>query len=237
MSDYFHKMQNSGHRTLERMKNGVRTAVRAVARFFKAHSGSIGYYAAAAALLALLGTASHAYRLAPVEADAGREDAPMAAVLLQQDQPVPTATPEPVRWVWPLEGEIIGEYAEEEPVWSQTLAQWQTHAALDIAGSPGEVVTACGDGTVKDAWNDRLWGNTIVIEHSNGWQSVYAGLNTLRLVAQGDEVTAGQVISSVGNSSACESEMPWHLHFEMISEGEPVDFRTLTETEESEPLG
>ena len=50
-------------------------------------------------------------------------------------------------------------------------------------------------------------------------------------------MTAGQVISSVGNSSACESEMPWHLHFEMISEGEPVDFRTLTEKEESEPLG
>ncbi|MDO4867362.1 MAG: M23 family metallopeptidase [Clostridia bacterium] len=229
MFGVFHNLFKQLAEKARKLRINVRSAAKSADRWCKAHSGSIGYYAAVAALLALLGTASHAYRLAPEErADSGGE-APMAAVALQQAEMTPEPTQEPARWVWPLEGEILGEYAEREPVWSATLMQWQTHAALDIAGSPGEAVMACADGTVKDAWSDRLWGNTIVVEHAEGWQSVYAGLNTLKLVTPGDEVSAGQVISSVGNSSACESEMPWHLHFEVTREGEPVDFRTIVQ--------
>ena len=41
--------------------------------------------------------------------------------------------------------EILAEYAPDAPVWSETLGQWQTHPALDIAGSPGEAVYACRD--------------------------------------------------------------------------------------------
>lgn len=232
MPEVFHKLFNRLSGTWMTLRAKAHGAAMTAWRWCKALSASLGYYAAAAALLALLGTASHAYRLAPEERTEGGGGAPMAAVALQQPEPTPSATPEPARWVWPLEGEILGEYAEKEPVWSATLMQWQTHAALDIAGSPGEAVVACADGTVKDAWSDRLWGNTIAIEHADGWQSVYAGLNTLRLVTPGDEVSAGQVISSVGNSSACESEMAWHLHFEVTQEGEPVDFRILVEAQE-----
>ena len=47
------------------------------------------------------------------------------------------------------------------------------------------------------------------------------------MVSEGDAVSMGQVIGSVGQSAACEAERGWHLHFELTREGEPVDFNTL----------
>jgi murein DD-endopeptidase MepM/ murein hydrolase activator NlpD len=80
---------------------------------------------------------------------------------------------------------------------------------------------------VSEAWKDRLWGNVILVEHDDGYQSTYAGLNTLNMVAEGDAVGMGQVIGSVGQSASCEAERGWHLHFELTRDGEPVDFKTL----------
>ncbi len=192
--------------------------------------GRVGYYAALALLLAILGAASYAYRNR-----AGRQDAPEPAARTALSAraealahtPEPTA--EPVVWRWPLEGEVIGAYSAEEPVFSKTLGQWQTHPALDIAGSPGEAVYACRDGVVSDAWNDRLWGNVIVIDHGEGWQSVYRGVNTLNLVAIGDDVRGGDVISAVAMSVPCEDDMAAHIHFELTRDGRDVDFAKLME--------
>ena len=188
-----------------------------------------GYYAALAALLVILGCASHAYRARRTEAAQVPE--PRVPVLAARSTAIPTPrpTPEPEIWQWPLEGEIIGEYAPDAPVWSRTLSQWQTHPALDIAALPGEAVCACADGTVVDAWQDALWGNVIVIGHEDGYESTYANLNTLNLVGVGDVGSRGEVISSVGSSAACEGSMPWHLHFALTKDGAPVDFAGLAE--------
>lgn len=196
----------------------------------------LGYYTGLALLLTLLGVGSHAWRTRGASDAPESGEAPRAAALARIPtlapapflEPMPPATPEPVRWVWPLEGEILSGYSPDAPVWSQTLAQWQTHAALDIAGSPGEAVYACRDGTVAEKWSDRLWGNVIVIEHDEGYRSTYAGLNTLEMVNEGDSVEAGQVIGSVGQSAVCEAELGWHLHFELARAGESVDFRKLS---------
>ncbi len=193
--------------------------------------GRVGYYAALALLLAILGAASYAYRN-QAGSQAAPEPAAQTALSARAEvlMPTPEPTVEPVVWRWPLEGEVIGAYSPEEPVFSQTLGQWQTHPALDIAGSPGEAVYACRDGVVADAWNDRLWGNVIVIDHGEGWQSVYRGLNTLNLVAIGDDVHGGDVISAVALSVPCEAELPAHIHFELTQDGREVDFAKLMET-------
>ena len=85
------------------------------------------------------------------------------------------------------------------------------------------------DGTVVDAYRDRLWGNTIVIEHADGMRSPYCGLNTLQLVQTGEPVEGGAVISSVGDTAACESEMPWHLHFSLERGEKSVDVEKFME--------
>lgn len=207
-----------------RLAQGVKDALKS-----KEKRARMGYYMGLALLLTLLGLGSHAWRVRErARVDAPTEQ-PRAAMAMRAPTraPAPAATPEPVRWVWPLEGEVVAGYSPEEPVWSETLGQWQTHPGLDIAGSPGEAVYACRDGVVSEAWSDRLWGNVIVIAHDDGYRSTCAGLNTLELVKEGDAVEAGQVIGSVGQSAACEGELGWHLHFELTKDGQPADFAAL----------
>ncbi len=193
----------------------------------------LGWYVALAALLVLLGSASYTYRkraAAPVEPDS----APRAVMAVHTPDPVtawvtmveptPEPTPEPLRFVWPVEGDVVGEYAENRMVWSEDLSQWQTHPALDIAAAPGEAVAACADGVVTDVWEDDLWGRVIQISHPEDYISTYAGLSTLKLVNIGDNVTAGQVISAVGDTAACEASLPAHLHFEVKKSGVSVNF-------------
>ena len=184
-------------------------------------------YAGLALLLAVLGLGSYAWRTREQSGNAVPPTPPRAAAAMLVPTLEPASTPEPEYWAWPLEGECLADYSPEVPVWSETLGQWQTHPGLDIAGSPGEAVYACRDGVVSEVWNDRLWGNVVVIRHEDGYESTYAGLNTLELVDEGDAVKAGQVIGSVGQSAACEAERGWHLHFELTKDGEPVDFRAL----------
>ena len=188
-----------------------------------------GYYMGLALLLALLGLGSHAWRTRGRDSGDAPVEPPRAAMAvgIPTPGPAPSATPQPPLWDWPLRGEILAEYSPDAPVWSETLGQWQTHPALDIAGSPGEAVYACREGVVSEAWSDRLWGNVVVIDHDDGYRSSYAGLNTLKLVKEGDAVELGQVIGSVGQSAACEAERGWHVHFGLTRDGAPVDFRAL----------
>ena len=191
-----------------------------------ARAARIGYYAALIALLAVLGSASYAYRPGG-EAERAERPAPTPAVRAAAALPTPMPTPEPMKWVWPLEGDIVGAFAPETTVWSATLSQWQTHDGVDIAGSPGEAVYACADGVVTDAWKDALWGNVVRVEHADGSVATYAGLNTLNMVSAGDAVKAGDIVGAVGNSAVCESDMPWHLHFALERDGVPVDFAQM----------
>ena len=186
-----------------------------------------GYYMGLALLLTLLGLGSHAWRMRGQAGTDAPETPPRAAMALRVPTLAPSPSPEPERWAWPIEGGILEDYSPDEPVWSETLGQWQTHPALDIAGSPGEAVYACREGVVSEVWSDRLWGNVVVIDHDDGYRSSYAGLNTLKLVKEGDAVELGQVIGSVGQSADCEAERGWHIHFELTKDGVPVDFGPL----------
>ena len=186
-----------------------------------------GYYAGIIALLALLGTASTAYRNRGEKVEAPAATPRVVEASVQQ---TPAPTPQWPRWVWPISGEIIGGYLTDALSYNSALGQWQTHEGLDIAALPGEAVLACGDGTVSDAYKDALWGNVIVVDHPDGLRSVYANLNTLNLVEIGQSVKAGEVIGSVGRSAACESDLDWHLHFEVRRGENAINFEDLIDS-------
>lgn len=123
----------------------------------------------------------------------------------------------------PVEGEILREYAKDSLVYSPTLDEWITHNGLDITAAKTTVVKASADGTVKSIKNDPRYGLTVVIEHVNGFTSVYSNLLTAEFVEEGEEVKQDQTIATVGNTATFEIADESHLHFEILKDNENVD--------------
>ena len=122
-----------------------------------------------------------------------------------------------------VDGEIIKEFAQDNLVYSDTLQEWVTHNGIDIKADKASVVNSAEEGTVKTIKNDPRYGLTIVIEHENGFQTVYANLLSSEFVTEGEKVTKGQAIGTVGNTAAFESTEEPHLHFEVIKDMVQVD--------------
>ena len=85
------------------------------------------------------------------------------------------------------------------------------------------MVNAAADGKVKYIKNDPRYGLTVIMEHANGFSTVYSNLLTAEFVSVGEELKAGQPIGTVGNTASFEILDEPHLHFEMMKEGEAVD--------------
>ena len=123
----------------------------------------------------------------------------------------------------PVEGEIMREYAKDSLVYSATLDEWVTHNGIDIAAEKTTVVKASAEGTVKSIKNDPRYGLTIVIEHVNGFTSVYSNLLTAEFVEEGETVKQGDTIGTVGNTATFEIADESHLHFEILKDSENLD--------------
>jgi murein DD-endopeptidase MepM/ murein hydrolase activator NlpD len=94
------------------------------------------------------------------------------------------------------------------------------HFAVDIIAPKDSPVKATGDGTVIFAeWTSQT-GYVIILEHAFGLISVYKHNGSLTK-NQGDLVKSGEVIATVGNTG--ELTTGPHLHFELWSEGYPVN--------------
>jgi murein DD-endopeptidase MepM/ murein hydrolase activator NlpD len=96
------------------------------------------------------------------------------------------------------------------------------HEGVDLAAPPGTPVFAAGDGTVKGAAPNGGYGNWILIEHEGGKLStVYGHLAAFAPgIEPGARVMQGELIGFVGNTG--RSTGP-HLHFELLSDGKPVN--------------
>lgn len=89
------------------------------------------------------------------------------------------------------------------------------HPAIDIAGGLGTAIYATDAGVVVYAgWNDWGYGNLIILDHGNGWQSIYGHLHEVR-VGCGQGVKQGEIIGTLGSTG--NSTGP-HLHFELLHE-------------------
>lgn len=89
------------------------------------------------------------------------------------------------------------------------------HLGIDVDGETGDPVYATDNGVVVYAgWNEYGYGNEVVINHGNGWQSRYAHLSQIG-VECGQSVNQGQVIGLIGSTGRSSGS---HLHFELISD-------------------
>ena len=123
----------------------------------------------------------------------------------------------------PVKGEIIRGYATENLVYSETLQEWIVHNGIDIKAEKTTVVAAVASGKVLAIKNDPRYGLTVIIEHKDGFKSVYSNLLTAEFVLEGEEVVEGQTIGTVGTTAAFEISDDYHLHFELLQNDEYVD--------------
>ena len=130
--------------------------------------------------------------------------------------------PDP-KFIKPVEGEIVKQFGKDKLLYSNTLKEWTTHLGIDIQANKTTIVKASSDGTVKSIKNDPRYGLTIVIEHNNGFKSVYSNLLSTEFVTVGENVKSGQTIGTVGNTAAFEIVEEPHLHFEITKDGENID--------------
>ncbi|MEM7029096.1 MAG: peptidoglycan DD-metalloendopeptidase family protein [Chloroflexota bacterium] len=104
---------------------------------------------------------------------------------------------------WPADGSITQEF-------------WSRHRGLDIGAWQGAPIYAADSGYIVAAqWDDTGYGRMILIDHGNGFRTLYAHLSVF-FVDVGDEVTKGQQIANMGSTG--NSTGP-HLHFEITLNG------------------
>jgi murein DD-endopeptidase MepM/ murein hydrolase activator NlpD len=128
-----------------------------------------------------------------------------------------------ITFIKPVSGEIIKEFSKDNLIYSQTLKEWITHNGIDISAEKTTIVKAVADGIVKSIKNDPRYGLTVIMTHDDGYETVYSNLLTAEFVVEGETLTAGQSIGTVGNTSSFESSDEYHLHFEMKKDGEYID--------------
>jgi murein DD-endopeptidase MepM/ murein hydrolase activator NlpD len=99
------------------------------------------------------------------------------------------------------------------------LGYQRFHAGLDFAADYGSPIFAADRGSVIFAGWYGGYGNTVILDHGNGLTTLYGHAQEL-YVSEGQAVERGQAIAATGSTGLSTGP---HLHFEVRSNGEPVD--------------
>jgi murein DD-endopeptidase MepM/ murein hydrolase activator NlpD len=118
------------------------------------------------------------------------------------------------RWVLPIEPAILTARFGEYGLWSSY------HTGLDFNGNTGDPIKSVANGVVTFVGYDGAYGNKTVVTLDDGTEIWYCH-QTDYLVSEGDTVTAGEVIGTVGATGNVTGS---HLHLEVRpGGGDPVD--------------
>lgn len=131
--------------------------------------------------------------------------------------------------ILPVQGEVITEFTTDTLIYCETLEEWRAHLGIDIKSSTGTKVMAPLDGTIKELYEDDLWGIVMIIDHGNNLETKLANLGTMEMVKVGLKVKQGDHISIVGKSANIEMLMDDHIHYEARKNGEIVDPRSINQ--------
>lgn len=113
------------------------------------------------------------------------------------------------RFSWPVDGGYI----------SDVFISNRNHKGLDIAAPGGTAIYAAGDGVVRVSTMGTGYGNYIIIDHGDGFETLY-GHASMLLAGAGQRVRRGQVIALVGTTGDSTGN---HLHFEVRVNGVHFD--------------
>ncbi|ALU45192.1 M23/M56 family metallopeptidase [Pseudoalteromonas rubra] len=130
----------------------------------------------------------------------------------------PLLSPQIPNWQPPMSDYKISSHFGH--VWA--FRNYKPHGGLDMVAAKGTPLGAMATGKILVADETTLaknYGKTVLIQHSNGYQSLYAHLDSIA-VSQGDWVSAGEVIGTLGDSGRVTGA---HLHLEILADGKRLD--------------
>lgn len=115
-------------------------------------------------------------------------------------------------WMWPVPGYTY-------------VSRWMSsyHKGADICAPYGTPIYAADSGVVVTAGYHYSYGNYVIIDHGNGWRTLYGHMSALGC-SVGQAVQRGQVIGYVGSTGNSTGN---HCHFEMYQNGTLVSARNF----------
>lgn len=120
-------------------------------------------------------------------------------------------------FTWPLGSNLVtSEFGNRN---APTAGATSNHQGLDINAHEGDPIWAADGGTVAAAGYNSGYGNYVLIDHGNGYSTLYAHLSTTN-VTKGQTVTQGETIGGAGHSGVATGD---HLHLEIRQNGQQID--------------
>jgi septal ring factor EnvC (AmiA/AmiB activator) len=118
--------------------------------------------------------------------------------------------------LWPCRGRVETNFGKViHPKYNTTTK----NNGIDISANYGDNVYAVAPGKIVYADRFMGYGNLILVDHLDGYYSLYAHLSEI-LVNVGEEIGEGKIIARIGESGSLSGPM---LHFELRKDGKPVD--------------
>jgi murein DD-endopeptidase MepM/ murein hydrolase activator NlpD len=121
-------------------------------------------------------------------------------------------------WFRPVSGRMSSRYGMR---YHPVLRRRKLHTGVDTAAPQGTPFRAARNGRVLWSGWKKAYGNTVIIDHGDGTQSLYGHASKLGVRA-GQPVRAGEYIGNVGSTGYSTGP---HLHFEVRKNGRPVNPR------------
>ncbi len=117
---------------------------------------------------------------------------------------------------WPVDGEVVSFFGRQK---HPTFATHIERKGIEIRAHEGSAIRAVMAGTVEYADWLKGYGLVLILDHPNGFYSLYAHASKL-LVKVGEQVQEGQTIGEAGDTGMAGESM---LYFELREGAEPVD--------------
>ena len=123
---------------------------------------------------------------------------------------------------WPVEGDVILEFAMDHSIYFPTLAQYQYNPAMIIGTSEGTEVLSAAGGTVIDVGKTNEYGHYVTVDLGSGYELTYGQLFDISAEV-GETLEAGERIAKVAYPTRNYSQEGQNLYLQLKKDGVPVD--------------